>query len=117
MNERENKFRVWDSKYNHFIKEWAIDPDRLLNEQFDTQNGRFTFQQYTGLKDLNQREIFEGDIMCDNEGTKYEVKFQSGAFVKFAFGKNTTNLIESIVSLQAEIVGNIFETPDPLLGQ
>jgi uncharacterized phage protein (TIGR01671 family) len=134
-NMKELKFRVWNTVKNCFVTEkipfadgvaytsypYYLGLDGKLNfcnyQHMALETDKCIIQQYTGIKDLNQREIFEGDIMCDNEGVRYEVRFEGGAFVKFAYGKNTSNLIDSIRFLQAEIVGNVFENPDPLLGQ
>lgn len=72
---REIKFRVWDGdKLIHV-------PDIIENGyvNFLAKSGRFdikkiyTIQQYTGLKDVNGNEIYEGDILAIlNEGTGVE---------------------------------------------
>lgn len=76
-----------------------------------------TIGQYTGLKDKNEKEIYEGDIILWHD-KKYVVKFQSGMFYASVeeFNKDVHGgyPLWSLVKYHDEqdcgvIVGNIYE--------
>jgi len=118
---REIKFRIWDKKNNMFIYVWDASHKRLAislnglvySGMYDDvlPENDYTIQQYTGLKDSKGVEIYEGDIVdCkyDDEKVIAEIKY-SEEYAAFLCGENA--LWQGWLG-KAEIIGNIFETPE-----
>ncbi|UVH22827.1 YopX family protein [Lacticaseibacillus paracasei] len=120
---REIKFRAFlNSKYyeNPCMLSW----EELL-EQYDAidmfQRDLMTLMQYTGLKDKNGREIYEGDIVDvgieDQDGNPL---FARVCYEKYAAGyvlDNGGNGIWQRLTEDCEVIGNIFENPELLEGK
>ena len=64
-------------------------------------------RQYTGLEDINNQEIYNGDFMLDGHTGRYgEVKFIKGAFVV-----DFDNEFQDLDDWTHEcIIGNIYKT-------
>lgn len=130
---REIKFRAWGVDFKEmFYKVGIIDGSHYIN--FDGKGHKRTgfdevgnsdeiiFMQYTGLKDKNGVEIYEGDLLVGGKVhslatnfkiTNYEpvpVHFESGMFKVGGLSLCTFNN-------QTEIVGNIYENPELLEGE
>lgn len=109
---REIKFRVWD-KIKKIIcetktlKEFAL-ADVFELELAEKQWDNLELMQFTGLKDKNGKEIYEGDILESpisdlvSENEKFVVEYVNGFFARFR------QYDESV------IIGNIHENPELL---
>ena len=119
--EREIKFRLWsnslkimfspNSEIGHL---WSIKEAPNGNIKVDDGD---VLMQFTGLKDKNGVEIYEGDIVRIIEAQRnYVVKFHNGCFKLFHYNQRLNDnlwcTIERLFDLfwSAEIIGNIYET-------
>lgn len=73
--------------------------------------------QYTGLKDKNGKEIYEGDVVSSGAGRVKEVVFNQSEFKTSIALKSTTGSLIDIgtnASNEIEVIGNIYEKPELL---
>jgi hypothetical protein len=101
---RQIKFRAWSPRKQKFI-----DYDYQLGIEYDeTDYENCIFQQFTGLTDINNKEIYEGDIL-DFRPYDYDqtiVEYDSVVWKDGCYWVHGERLYEFSNS---SIVGNIFE--------
>ena len=148
---RELKFRVWDNSKNEWFPikgamAFLLNNDGNENLVFITKTGpypipqtgqenggrnRFSVQQFTGLKDKNGNNIYEGDIIKEThfEDWKDETGYDYFGVVKHVVYTDKTNghqvsryssfpKLEEMagyagnpIGVKCELVGNIFGFP------
>ena len=111
---KELKFRAWDGK--KMIDDVAPASGTSIVELFEYEHQVTeveVVEQYTGLKDKNGNEIFEGDIVSvRNKNRKNEYDIGVVEFGKAAF--RCPFLLGKYHSGQVEVIGNVHENPDLL---
>lgn len=123
---RELKFRSWLKNYNCYADVLGFEQGRLFVQFQSGERAQHrlyvpiedcVLEQYTGLKDENGKEIYEGDIVTLNgewEAIEHDdcsiVTFENGCF---RVGDGYENEAGSYLS-DWRVIGNIHENADLL---
>jgi uncharacterized phage protein (TIGR01671 family) len=132
---REIKFRAWDSKYNRWLDNCSFANNQLIINYSTNDDGEFyihdesssgtedvILMQYTGLKDKNGVEIYEGDVirikLCSQNmidppmesHETYEVTW-SDEFLAWMFCDGD-ELLSSCDVQDMEVIGNIHQNKE-----
>lgn len=126
---REIKFQAWDLDAEQMYNWESI--KQLFHEHL--AHPRVKVRQYTGLKDRNGREIYEGDILkrtvtvvmygsgkppkdideyLEVEYREDYAGFYIGERPLFAYVDNTRDVDTGCRCTKAEVIGNIYEDPE-----
>jgi len=104
----EIKFRAWNRE-----KKVMFD-DRRFNFYSCREDDDMIIMQFTGLKDKNGKEIFEGDIVRNINKEVFEVRWEEDDLC-FVF---INNLMDSYkiehIDTNFKVIGNKFENPELL---
>jgi len=107
------KFRAWDKQNKRWIVDFQVMPNGTIRRlkptedhpeglEWQSVNGEdIDLVQYTGLKDKNGKEIYEGDVMKNYDYHFFVVEWnKKNARWDNCFGR--------------EVIGNIYENPELL---
>lgn len=120
--DRQIKFRSWHHEYKRMVYPSALTycHDKTMRPIINFLNTievqDLPLMQYTGLKDKNGKEIYEGDIMQDRLGAKCQVVYvpEFGAYKQLSKVGYTHLNQADIISSDDTVIGNIHENPDLL---
>lgn len=115
---REIKFRAWDNTK----QEWTLNIMECISSRCADiwlepalKSHEVIIEQYTGLKDKNGKEIYEGDIL-KFEDSVFEIGWlNKGARFGFYPVKNC-NFGMGFSLSRSDVIGNIHENPE-LIGK
>lgn len=123
------KFRAWDKVNKRMEYVGAIQfthprgtcPGEIESigiDKYDAINdpNEFELMQFTGLKDKNGKDVFEGDIlhyyMDSSKRFPWTVSFENGCFVRSREFRGGSSVILNDKIDGFEVIGNIYETPE-----
>ena len=126
------KFRVWNEKTESFIDYGDLMLDLKNGKVYSGDVGipeytidvtnQVILMQYTGCRDKNGIEIYEGDVIKDKYDKIWLVQWYVGAFVitdKIPDSDGQTSTYSHFSNLSNhhfyfEVIGNIWENPELL---
>jgi len=124
MKQREIKFKAWDKKAKVMVTVLGIDfeNEEILcyaddhKQNIHTENYKLSFKdcgliEFTGLKDKNGKEIYEGDKfkITEKPNETNVVEYYLGHYSLTPHGLHLEDWNE-----RGEVIGNIYENPELL---
>ena len=117
------KFRAWHKERNKMLDVFGVNfrtpaTVQVLNAQYELYEELLScvsLVQYTGLKDVNGRDIYEGDIcfLIDTEyqNEQYEVAY-SDSQCKFYLKDHAGRLHGFMDDYYLKVIGNIYQNSE-----
>lgn len=123
---REINFRAWNKKEKFLDTAWSIDFEHgevchRAHNMSDLDD--CILMQYTGLKDKNGREIYEGDITIDGYGTVTVIENDGFQWLERVLKLRDRHISKEILimtkanAFRCEVIGNLYENPELLEGE
>jgi len=122
------KFKIWLIYEKRFITNkfsiecnpktneiWII--EYTANHFYHYQKDEFEIVNYININDMNDKEIYEGDIVKNKDRDEiYIIKWEKIEFVCFNIDDKDNYTIWALVGSQVEIIGNKYENEELLKG-
>lgn len=117
---REIKFRAWEPDHKTMV---YFDNVKAANDIYQANHllilmaGKHEkgdcLMQYTGLKDKNGVEIYEGDVVKAHGEHPAQIGYLRGSFtIKHSYGNGLS--ISEVATDRYQVIGNICENPELL---
>jgi len=113
---REIKFRVFSNGAMHYGGFSVHSTSGNIIPDFPFISNQDPLMQYTGLKDKNGKEIYEGDIVNGRirESSDGPEELLRGGEVKYNHGHWSYGRWIALYVSEVEVMGNIHENPELL---
>ncbi|MCY9166762.1 YopX family protein [Bacillus atrophaeus] len=123
-------YRVWDGQQMHYWDDegisLTIEGENWYLYRKDTgfitsnKTAHTALMWGTGLKDNNNREIYEGDIVCSEEYDRNFAVEYARDWSCFAYNR-AASITDRILSLDraglySEVIGDVYQNPELLEG-
>lgn len=112
---RKIKFKFWDTTEKQFVSDPVIHGEGSISVMDGIAGTDYCKDiiplQYTGLTDIDNKEIYEGDIVQAHPGEKFTVGFEDGSFIiYFRENGDYNTLARSLINAwKLTVVGNKFQ--------
>lgn len=120
---REIKFRAWDTDHQKMLTGFDIFKECYCDVIMDHSKDSIKWMQFTGLKDKNGKEIYEGDVIKYFLDCSFDTGIDEPRYVD-----ETREFVETVYWIDeiagfnpfcnteceenTEVIGNIYENPE-----